>query len=461
MLRNDKEARMTARAWRLFAFAGLWLAAIPLGLAAAELPKATQKILQNTKLPESILSGLDKELVMPDAWLQGAKKEKLLRVAGTWDLDQFQVFVSPFRERYPFLEVKYSRGTRFDRVTKPLLAYKTGRVVSDVISGIGAEYTLFKDIGALENLSGLPNWDNVPPNMRQKDGWWIGQRLRYWCMSYNTQRIAKDKMPKTWDDLIANPALSNKRLGMGNRPNLWLLPMWDMKGEAWMRDYSEKLFAQNKPQLRKEGMNALLELAIAGEFDAALPSAEYRTKQLMDKGAPIAWHCPEPVPMNISDIVVIKGGNTNASMMFINWFMSKEGQVAQFAADQAPPVHKDLQTREFLAFPDEIIGRPIAFLEPDTLEEDLDNLVKFWDPLWYSGMGLKLQVVTATLDQVAKSAIKFNVKGSGQTAKVSGDRTRISVNGESGDIKDLKPGMRCEITYAGNNQDATRVDCKP
>ena len=70
---------MTARAWRLFALAGLWLTAIPLGLAAAELPKATQKILQETKLPEAILSGLDKELMMPDAWLQGAKKEKLLR----------------------------------------------------------------------------------------------------------------------------------------------------------------------------------------------------------------------------------------------------------------------------------------------------------------------------------------------------------------------------------------------
>ncbi len=451
---------MTAHGIRTMALAvaGLALTAFPLG--AADLPKATQKILADTKLPESILSGLDKELEMPADWVAGARKEKLLRIAGTWDLEQFNAFIKPFQERYPFIDVKYSRGTRFDRVTKPLLAYKTGRIVSDVISGIGAEFHAFKDIGAIQNLSGIPNWNNVPKNMQEKEGWWVGQRLRYWCMSYNTQRISKDKLPKTWDDLIGNPALSNKKLGMGNRPNLWLLPMWETKGEGWTREYSEKLFAVNKPQLRKEGMNALIELAIAGEFDVALPSAEYRTKQLMDKGAPIAWHCPEPVPMTISEMIVVKGGNTNASLMFVNWFISKEGQVSQFAADQAPPVHKDLQTREFLAFPEEIVGRPVAFLEPEVLENDLEKLVKFWDPLWYSGMGLKLQIVNAPLDAVAKGAVKFAVNGAAQSARVSAERTRVAVNGEAVASTELKVGMACEITYAGNNQDATRIECK-
>ncbi|HEY4134586.1 MAG TPA: extracellular solute-binding protein [Alphaproteobacteria bacterium] len=449
---------MALRTLGVLAFIGLGLAAMP--LTAAELPKAMQKILQDTKLPESILSGLDKELEMPAAWIDGAKKEKQLRIAGTEDLDQFQTFIQPFHERYPYIDVKYSRGTRFDRVTKPLLSYKAGRVVADVISGIGAEYNEFKDIGALENLSALPNWKNVPANMQQKDGWWVGQRLRYWCMSYNTQKVTKAELPKTWDDLVTNAALSGGKLGMGNRPNLWLLPMWESKGEAWTRDYSEKLFANNKPQLRKEGMNALIELAIAGEYNVVLPAAEYRTKQLMDKGAPIAWHCPEPVPMAISELIVVKGGNTNAAFMFTNWFLSKEGQVAQFAAFQAPPVHKDLQTREFLAFPDEILGRPVALLEPDVLEGDLDKLVKFWDPLWYSGMGLKLQVVKVTLDEVAKNALKFKANGSAQTAKLSDERSRISVNGETGEAGDLKVGMACEITYAGNNQDATRVECK-
>ena len=270
-------------------FAALLIGALAISPAVADdLPKSTVKMMQEKKLDLKLLDGLDKELAMPQAWIDGAKKEKVLRVGGTWDPPQFDAFARPFRERYPYISLRYSRGSRFDRVTKPLLAYKSGRNIIDVITGIGAEYTEFKDAGALENLSVVPNVKNVPEGMSQKDGWWVGQRLRYWCMSYNTQKIAKADMPKTWDDLVTGTAMRNGNIGMGNRPNLWLLPMWEAKGEPWIKNIAEKLFAVDKPQLRNEGMNALIELVIAGEFAVSLPSAEYRTKQLEEKGAPIS-----------------------------------------------------------------------------------------------------------------------------------------------------------------------------
>ena len=45
--------------------------------------------------------------------------------------------------------------------------------------------------------------------------------------------------------------------------------------------------------------------------------------------------------------------------------------------------------------------------------------------------------------------------------RVSDERTRISIGGETAEPTELKAGMTCEITYAGNNQDATRLECKP
>ncbi|HTI88394.1 MAG TPA: ABC transporter substrate-binding protein, partial [Alphaproteobacteria bacterium] len=276
----------------------------------------------------------------------------------------------------------------------------------------------------------------------------------------NTDRVAKADLPKTWEDLVDNPKFANGRIGAGNRPNLWLLPMWDAKGEDWIKNYIHKLFAVTKPQLRNEGMNALLELAIAGEFDISLPSAEYRTKQLSDKGAPVSYHCPNPVPLTISELIVLKGGNTNAALMFANWFLSKEGQIAQYGSDLAPPVHKDLQRREFLSYPDEIMGRPVAFLDPELLERDLDNLLQVWNPLWYEGKGKKLRIVTAALTEVGKSSVGFAVDGTPQTAKVSEDSTRIVLKGEPAELKELQKGQSCEITYAGDKQDAIRIACK-
>jgi hypothetical protein len=71
-------------------------------------------------------------------------------------------------------------------------------------------------------------------------------------------------------------------------------------------------------------------------------------------------------------------------------------------------------------------------------------------------------VVKADLSRVEKDgrAIGFNVEGVPQTAKVNEDNTRVSIQGASSDPSELKAGQSCEITYAGNNQDALRVDCR-
>ena len=430
---------------------------------AADLPKATQEMLKELKLDASILGDVDKETSMPAAWIEGAKKEDELRIGATWDELQFEKLAAPFRERYPYIKIRYSRATRHDRVIKPLLAFQTGRVISDVISGIGAKVNVFRKVGALEDISGVPNWKNVPVGMKDPKGLWVGQRLRYWCMSYNTNRVKKKDLPKKWEDLITNTRWHGKKIGLGNRPNLWLIALWGVKGEDWTKDYSRKIFNIVKPQLRKEGMNALIGLAIAGEFDASVPSAAYRVQQQIKKGAPIGWHCPEPVPLAISEMVVIKGTKKkNSAMMFVNWFLSREGQIAQYAANFAPPVHKDLQRKEFLSFPDQIVGKKIAFRDPAALERDLNNLVKFWDPLWFAGRGLKLSTVSAKISAVKRGGrrISFKVGGKTHTVKVSGSRTKVSVAGVDSTRRGVKKGMTCEITYPGNKEEAKKIACK-
>jgi len=119
--------------------------------------------------------------------------------------------------------------------------------------------------------------------------------------------------------------------------------LWNTKGESWTRDFLMKLFNDVKPQRRKEGTNAILELNIAGEFLGAIPAATYRVKQKADAGAPISLVCPEPIPLMVNEWVILKGTpNLYASRLMINWLLSKEGQISQFGAENAIPVHKDL-----------------------------------------------------------------------------------------------------------------------
>src|SRR5690349_6313598 len=356
--------------------------------ASAPLPKATQDDLKKLKLDPSILSDLDKELTVPQAWIDGAKKEKHLRIFSTFDPPQAEVVLRAFRERYPYIAIEYNRASHEDRAIRTLVAFKNKKSVTDILTGLGGSFFMYREINAMEDLRNIPNIKNNPPGTVDHEGFWVGMHNRYWCMAYNRQQIKPAEVPKKWEYLLASPKWKNGKLALGNRPQLWALQIWKAKGEKWTRDFLTRLFAENKPQLRREGMNALIELLAAGEFYGSLPSAEYRTYQKSLDGAPVSYDCPEPVPAAVSEMAILRGSpNINAARLFVNWFLSKEGQISQYVADYAPPVHKALQRKELLPFADQILGKEIAFRDPALELEVQPKLLELWDDLWLEGGG--------------------------------------------------------------------------
>lgn len=356
--------------------------------AAAPLPKATQDDLKKLKLEPSLLSDIDKELTVPQGWIDGAKKERKLRIFSTFDPPQAEVVFRAFKERYPFIAIEYSRASHEDRAIRTVVAYKNKKILTDILTGLGGSFFMYHEIGALENLKNIPNIKNNPPGTVDPQGFWVGMHMRYWCMAYNTRQIGKADVPKKWEDFLTNPKWRNGNLALGNRPQLWALQLWKAKGESWIKDYLTKLFNEVKPQLRREGMNAVLELLAAGEFYGSVPSAEYRTHQKVLDGAPVSYTCPDPAPGAVSEMAILKGSpNINAARLFVNWFLSKEGQIAQYIADYAPPVHKGLQRKELLPFAEEILTKQIAFRDPADELLVQPKLLEFWDQLWLKGGG--------------------------------------------------------------------------
>jgi iron(III) transport system substrate-binding protein len=232
---------------------------------------------------------------------------------------------------------------------------------------------------ALEDVTNLPGFKNQVDGANDPTGHWAALRLRFWCIGYNTKLVKKEDLPKTWEDLITNPAWHDGNLAIGNRPQLWLLMLRSVKSKEWMQDYLKQFFGVVKPQFRNEGMDALLGIMAAGEAKGALPTAEYNIKGFADKGAPVGWHCPEPVPLAPSQLGIMKGNpHPNASRLWTNWMLSREAQLAQYSADQSPPSHKALQRKEFLAYPDEVIGRQLVQANEDYKREVFEMWQQYW-----------------------------------------------------------------------------------
>lgn len=367
--------------------AGLLFPLPPKALPAS-LPKSTQEMLGTLKLEPSVLADIEKELQVPGGWIEGARREGRLRILSTLDPPRAEQLARPFKERYPFVSVEHSRGGHEERIVRTLVAYKNKRIVTDVITGLGGSFFMFKEADALEDLRGIPNLGNLPPGTLDPGGLWAGMHLRYWCMAYNTKLVKKEDLPRRWEDLLTGPLWRNGNLALGNRPQLWALPLWKAKGEQWTKEFLTKMLADVRPQLRKEGMNALVELAAAGEFHAIVPASEHRVYQRSQEGAPVSYACPEPVPAAVSEMGILKGApNINAARLFVNWFLSKEGQIAQYVADFAPPVHRGLRRRELLPFADQILGKQSAFRDAEAELEIQPRLLEFWDGLWVKGGG--------------------------------------------------------------------------
>ena len=433
---------------------------------AADLPDATKNMLSKLKLDASILKGLDSELQVPAEWIAGAKKEGKVTYFGTFGLGEWPEFIKPFKTRYPFINVDHQRASRLGRVDKPLIAFKQGRVLADVIAAIGAQLKGFKDAGALEDLRVLPNFTQADPDMRAKDGLWVGEKVKYWCIAYNTKLLKKSDMPRTWDDLLTAKALHNRNLGVSDRPHNWILPLWTTKGAAYTRNYIDRFFKDVNPQTRKEGARAIVTLAIAGEFHAALPATDYRVADYAEKGAPISWHCPEPVPTTISELVIIKGSKVpNASKIFLNWYLSREGQIAQYYATGGAPVHKGLQEIGFSAYPEQIKGKKAAVRSADSLENEFTLALRAWHAGWKAAGGFVAEapkVVNITLSKIERGGrwLHFKVGNETHKSKVSGSRTQITLGGKPARRSKLKVGMNCAVTYGGNGSEAKMVVCK-
>jgi iron(III) transport system substrate-binding protein len=352
---------------------------------SATLTPETGKLLADLKLSPDVLDGLDRELAVPQAWIDGARKEGALTVRFPAEEQRFATTIKVFQARYPGIEIEYIRGTGRARAAQPLIAFKSGKYLGDVIANWDAMEHQYREAGALIPLTGLPGYRNVPPNENAPGDIGVAYRMQHWCIGYNTKAVRKSDLPKTWDEILTNPRLRDGKIGVTGNIHSWLGTLWVAKGSDWVNGYIEKLFTVVKPQRRKENLIAYLKLMSLGEFDMGIPAGDFIVRQLEDDGLPVSLHCPDLVPSNPGWMGIMKGNpHPNAAKLFANWLLSKEGQIAAYRADASIPSHKDLLRREFLPYPDEILGHKIV-VETPAAQANFAKIQAEFERYWMAG----------------------------------------------------------------------------
>jgi hypothetical protein len=93
-----------------FWLAALLIAGSAMPAAAENLTLETRKLLKDAGLEESVMAGLDKELGVPPAMVEAAKKEGKLRVQLQMSEQEFLGVSKIFKARNPGIVLEYIRG---------------------------------------------------------------------------------------------------------------------------------------------------------------------------------------------------------------------------------------------------------------------------------------------------------------------------------------------------------------
>jgi ABC-type Fe3+ transport system substrate-binding protein len=353
-------------------------AAAPKASAAASDVPATDP----SKPVKPKVATLEEELALPRTVLDGAKKEGKLAWISSINTEPAKVTMEGFKKRYPFIDIQHQEASEEVRTVRTLTEFKAGKNKVDVAMQIGGFISEYKAAKALASLNDLPAYANYDVPFRDHEDLWAGGRSDFWGMGYKTDKVKPSDLPKNWEDL-ADPVWK-ARFGLGDRPQLWTVELWTTWGADRTTAFLKKLFA-NQPQRRKEGLDASAKLLAAGEYDIYVPTAPYRAQGLKDAGSPVGWYSPSPVPLAFADVVILASSpNPNAAKVFVNWFLSREGQGVYTKADHAVPVHPALRLdRDYLGiFADQFLGKPWAVRGPDDEAKFMPDIRKLWQSLW-------------------------------------------------------------------------------
>ncbi|GAA2003551.1 ABC transporter substrate-binding protein [Microbacterium ulmi] len=245
-----------------------------------------------------------------------------------------QALVAGFEAEYPNIDVNF---VRLD--SGPMSA----RIASEVQAGsTTADVVMMADNVQLEanpewyrDITSLPSYGDVPEDRRVSDHYVITQTAPF-VITYNTDKIEKSDLPKTWKELAASPILANSLLIDPRVASSFMAVDYFISqndGEEVLKAYGEKSKGLS------QGAAPGVQQVIAGEADALFPNVREHTDAAREQGAHVETTVPTPTISTVNLWALPEAAQApNAGAVFMNYAMSKAGLAATCLKGTYQPV---------------------------------------------------------------------------------------------------------------------------
>ncbi len=276
--------------------------------------------------------------------VKGAEKEGEVTVYATNSVGNLEVIWDAFKNKFPKIRLNsVGISTTSEIVTKVMAERRAGQFLVDVLLGApGATYNSFYRGKALDPMPPAL----ILPEVTDLSKWWKGKHryvdpegqyvFVYQSSLYgppvyiNTKLVNLDSIRSVWD--LLDPRWKGKMIALWPRANYVSTAL---------------LFMYHHPQVGPKFLERLygdMDLTYFSDFRQGtdwLASGKYlvcflcRLRRALEQGLPVAevspYHFKEApgIGSNNGAIVLMKNHpHPNAAKVFINWYLSREGQIA-------------------------------------------------------------------------------------------------------------------------------------
>ncbi len=215
-----------------------------------------------------------------------------------------------------------------------------------------------------------PYLADLPPAILQKHGQWVPDRLNFFVVAYNTNKVKAADLPKTYEGFL-EPKWRG-RIELEATDAEWLGGVFKAWGETRAMAFAKGL-SDMKPALRK-GHVLLAQLIASGEVDVGLTAYHANALSFKKRGAPIDWAGVEPVIARPQGIGLARQApHPHAAVLFADFMLSPQAQ--QMLADMG-------RTPTSRAVKSDTSGLNYVLSDPALTLDESHQWQQLWDKLF-------------------------------------------------------------------------------
>ncbi|HEY2990228.1 MAG TPA: extracellular solute-binding protein [Candidatus Binatia bacterium] len=294
-------------------------------------------------------------------------------------------YLKEFEKKFPKIRVKIVPGKGNDLLTRILAERRGGKYLADVARlGNTSPYTLYQ----AKALQPMPS-AFILPEVKDETKWWQGKHhyadpegkyifvavgsVSNNMAAYNTDLVNPSQIGSYWDILDkwkGKLVVMDPRVGGYGRSGARFVYYNPQLGPR----YLQRLFAESDVTLARDYFQAI-DWVATKKFSLVLFINGGDTLQAKDQGLPInvmdtgGWKEGAALePGAFTFVAMDKPLHPNASKIFVNWLLSREGQAA---------IQKEGQTNDSLR-----IDIPKTEVRPFMRRRDGAKYIVTWTPEW-------------------------------------------------------------------------------